>query len=211
MHIRPPKGSQYGASYRNNAPLAWSIMAMAIVGIISLGSVRGWRAYVFKAECLQYLHRSANASSLETAQAELGKALAFLEAKNLTSGVVSIFLKQPRNDVGFWYENLKQQFEQISAMGASTSQLEITNFLMKHREVITDQTQQGTVITHPKGISIYPKNQLFFWMFTLVIGCALGGIVRIVQVEQQGTIVEVLVIIAIVGILAAVAIPMILQ
>ena len=71
-------------------------------------------AYVeFNVNCEQYIKRAADASTVETAVSELEKAISYAEENNLTDGVVSIFLHQPRNDIGFWYNNITEAYEEL--------------------------------------------------------------------------------------------------
>ena len=52
------------------------------------------------------------------------------------------------------------------------STLENTNVLMKLRESLTDNSEQGTKLTIPAGIYLYPNNALFLvanWISGIVI------------------------------------------
>ena len=112
----------------------------------------------FEMNCTQYLKRAADANTVETAKEELGKAIAYAEEKNLTDGVVSIIFHQPKNDVGFWYKNMKEAYTELENLPDDASSLERTNVLMKLRESLTDETESGISVTVPDGISIYPYN-----------------------------------------------------
>lgn len=123
----------------------------------------------FNNNCEQYLKRAADANTVETAKEELAKAISYAERNNLTQGIVSIFLKQPKNDIGFWYKNLTESYEELNNISEEASQLEKTNVLMKLRETLTDYNDNGVSVTLPNGIEIYPNNVLYFW-WSLISG-----------------------------------------
>ena len=141
--------------------LTLSIICTLIFG--SWATVRIIKSIQFNFDCSAYLKRAANANTIELAKEELGKAIKYVEDNNLTEGVVSIFLKNPSNDVGFWYQNMKSAYEELDNLSDDTSSLEKTNVLMKLRESLTDSSDSGstTVIT-PSGITVYPDNTLYF-------------------------------------------------
>jgi hypothetical protein len=125
-----------------------------------------WRivcSYGFSIECSGYLKRAADANTVELARLQLDIAIKYIEENNLTNGYCSIFLKQPKNDIRFWYNNLKASAEELASISQTASQLEKTNVLMKLRETLLDHGE-STTITMPDGISIYPNNKMFFWL-----------------------------------------------
>lgn len=127
------------------------------------GSIRIVKSVSFSTNCTQYLKRAADANSVEMAKEELEKAIFYAESKNLTHGRVSIFLNQPVNDIGYWYENMKVSYEELENLPDDSSPLEKTNVLMKLRETLTDSSDGSLVVTMPMGISIYPYNVSYFW------------------------------------------------
>lgn len=134
--------------------------------MVPLAILLTWRivcSVSFGIDCSGYLKRAADANTIEIAQAQLNIAIKYLEEHNLTTGYCSIFLKQPKNDVGFWYNNLKASSKELASIPPTATQLEKTNVLMKLRETLLDQGE-CTSVTSPNGISIYPKNKLFFWL-----------------------------------------------
>jgi len=134
----------------------------------------------FYLNCETYLKRAATANTIEMAKPELSKAIEYIEENELTTGIVSIFLKNPLNDIGFWYTNLKASYEELEKIPDDATALEKTNVLMKLRESLTDQSgDSGTVVVIPSGISIYPNNVLYFWWGTLSITgmCVFGTII----------------------------------
>ncbi|MCL2812467.1 MAG: hypothetical protein FWD25_11360 [Clostridia bacterium] len=128
----------------------------------------------FSLNCSAYLKRAAEANTVEMAKVELANALEYAEQNNLTEGVVSVFLRNPTNDIGFWYNNLKAAHTELDNLPEDASALERTNVLMKLRESLTDRSSSdGTKVVHPEGISIYPHNVLYFW-WGLISMIALG-------------------------------------
>ncbi len=142
------------------------ILILAIIFSISLcgwAALRIVNAVSFDINCEQYLKRAADANSVEMAKKELEQAILYAESNGLTEGRVSIFLNQPKNDIGFWYENMKTSYEELEKLPEDASALEKTNVLMKLRESLTDANSKSVKVTLPEGISIYPNNVLYFW------------------------------------------------
>ncbi len=152
-------------------------LALAIVATVLFcmwGGVRIVKWISFNTNCKQYLKRAADANSVEMAKEELKHAISYAEKNNLTEGVVSIILHQPKNDIGYWYNNLKASYEELENLPSDASSLEKTNVLMKLRETLTDDSgENGTKVTVPNGITIYPNNVLYcLWgVFSFVLGC----------------------------------------
>ena len=124
---------------------------MATLMFCAWSTVRIVKAVQFNMNCTQYIKRAADANTVELAKEELAKAISYAERNNLTEGVVSIFLQQPKNDIGYWYKNLT--------------------------ESLTDEKQSGVYVTMPYGISIYPENVFYFWWGLLSSICCLGSLI----------------------------------
>ncbi len=139
---------------------------LAIISTIVFGTwltVRWIKETQFDMNCTQYIKRAADANTVETAKEELSKAIAYAEENNLTEGVVSIFLNQPKNDIGYWYKNMTESYSELENLSEDATSLEKTNVLMKLRETLTDQKDSGVSVTIPDGIEIHPSNVLYFW------------------------------------------------
>lgn len=157
---------------------------LAIIATIVFGAwatVRIVKYVQFDLNCTQYIKRAADANTVELAKEELEKAISYAEENNLTEGTVSIFLHQPKNDVGYWYSNLTESYTELEKLPEDASSLEKTNVLMKLRETLTDENESGVVVTIPDGISIYPNNILYFWwgILSLIFGLIFWVMVRI--------------------------------
>ena len=127
-------------------------------------TVRIVKAVSFNLSCEAYIKRASDANTVEMAKTELGKAIEYAEQNNLTEGIVSIFLRNPKNDIGFWYGNMRAAYEELDNLPENSTPLEKTNVLMKLRESLTDSSSDsGSSVTIPTGITVYPNNVLYFW------------------------------------------------
>lgn len=161
---------------------AKKFMVIAIIMSVVFGAwatVRIVKAVKFNINCEQYLKRAADANTVETAKEELAKAISYAETNNLTEGVVSIFLHQPENDIGYWYKNMTEAYSELENLSDDATSLEKTNVLMKLRETLTDETESGISVTIPEGISIYPSNVLYFWWGIISGVLCLGMWIRV--------------------------------
>lgn len=136
---------------------------ISLLVFLAWGTTRTVKCVQFELNCTQYLKRAADANTVELAKEELSKAISYAEQNNLTEGVVSIFLHQPKNDIGFWYKNMVEAYNELEKLPEDADSLEKTNTLMKLRETLTDQKDYGVSVTVPDGITIYPNNVIYFW------------------------------------------------
>jgi len=155
----------------SNKICSYIVAIVATILFCAWGITRLVCYWQFNINCTQYLKRAADASTIETAKEELGKAISYVEEKGLTEGVVSIFMKQPRNDLGYWYKNMTEAYSELDELPETVTSLEQSNVLMKLRETLTDEKDDGISVTVPDGISIYPHNVSFFWW------CLLSGLI----------------------------------
>ncbi len=131
----------------------------------------------FVQNCEGYLKQSADASTIEIAIERLDEALLYIEDNHLTSGYTSIIYKTQDEDLGFWYKNLIAARQVLEDGKNCETQLEETNILMRYRETIADNGENGFEVTIPMGISRYPNNKgfciglIFSFLF---ITCAIG-------------------------------------
>lgn len=150
---------------------------ISLLVFLAWGTTRIVKSVQFELNCTQYLKRAADANTVELAKEELSKAISYAEQNNLTEGVVSIFLHQPKNDIGFWYKNMVEAYNELEKLPEDADSLEKTNTLMKLRETLTDQKDDGVSVTAPDGITIYPNNVVYFWwgllsfLFTIASFC----------------------------------------
>lgn len=138
-----------------------TVVFVIVFGICIINSVNMNR------NCIGHLKRAADANTIELAEKELGIAVKYLEDNNLTSGYTSAIYETPDEDIEFWYNNLKASLNELHSVSPDASGLEKTNILMKLRETLLDNGDQGTYVTHPGGLSRYPHNLilgLLFWV-----------------------------------------------
>ncbi len=139
------------------------LLLVSAVLLFTVWTVLRLISYVeFNVNCEQYIKRAADASTVETAIGELEKAISYAEKNDLTDGVVSVFLHQPKNDIGFWYNNITEACEELKNLPEDVTSLEKTNVLMKIRETLIDESREEVLVTCPDGISIYPHNLIYF-------------------------------------------------
>ncbi|MFZ6035940.1 MAG: hypothetical protein ACOYUK_02265 [Patescibacteria group bacterium] len=163
--------------------------AIGIIALIALGIIALVAEYTFDSECGNYLKLAGDAPTVEKADEFLGYAIGYIERERLTTGNSGvIFRSYPTNDLAIWYGQIKgakQTTESIidrtKSDSASVSQLERDNALMKIREVVLDQDEKGTSVTHPDWIIFYPSQVLYwfvFWIALIAVGiCVIAFIV----------------------------------
>lgn len=140
------------------------LLVLAIVASVLWcwwAGVRIYKGVQFEHQCEAYLKRAADANTVEIAKDNLAKAIEYAEKNNLTTGIVSVFMRNPENDIGFWYDNMKACYEELDNLPEDATSLEKTNMLMKLRESLVD-TGESTSVTVPEGISVYPNNVIYF-------------------------------------------------
>lgn len=140
---------------------------------VALGVGRVWKSVQFDRHCEGRLKRAADANTIPIARKELDDAIRYLEETRRTEGYTSIIYQTPDEDVGFWYGNLKASSDELRRAEARKDmpQLESSNLLMKLRETLLDHGKEGTTVTVPMGISIYPANRPW-----VVMWCATGSL-----------------------------------
>jgi hypothetical protein len=155
----------------------------AFIGIILLlpllifGTVRVVNGILFDKDCEGYLKRAADANSVDQAKEQLKVALNYMEGHGLTKGFTSVLYNTPDEDLGFWYKNIKSAKIELDKVTDETTSLEKSNVLMKLRETLLDEGEEGSSVTVPTGISIYPNNIVYFWLGLLSFVIFCGGCV----------------------------------
>lgn len=130
----------------------------------------------FNSQCISYFRMASDANSVELAEKYINIGIEYLEKNNLTNGTTHIFIYNPTNDLGLWYENLKSAQRQLHELNSKEdlTELEESNALMKLRETLLDN--EGSV-THPAMITFYPNHILWFWILCLIWSLWVGAIV----------------------------------
>lgn len=159
------------------AALLFIIASVMIGGVIV-------KKITINQNCTGYLKRAADANSVETAKAELDKAISYLEANKLTTGYTSVFWRTPDEDIEFFYKNLVACKTELDKVTETTSSLEKTNILMKLRETLLDNGEKGDTLTCPDGLSRYPYNAMWGFILSLgiiiiIIGLVIWGLIEL--------------------------------
>lgn len=136
-----------------------------IIGIV-IGGFHFYQSIKFSQNCKGYLKQAADANTVELALERLNKAIEYAEKENLTDGYTSVIYRTENDNVGFWYRNLLACRTELEE-GRDGTQLEKTNLLLKIRESLTDEGEEGTQVIIPVGIARYPMN--LFWGIMLLI------------------------------------------
>lgn len=157
------KSANYGV-----AGLFLFIISLIVPAIVFVKSIQ------FNQQCAGYLKQAADANTVELALGRINLALDYIEAHNLTNGYTSVIYRTEDENIGYWYENIKACQKELEA-NMDASSLEKSNVLMKVRESLTDEGEDGTVLTIPDGISRYPNNLmwgvlLLLSLFLFIIG-----------------------------------------
>ncbi len=133
-----------------------------------------------------YLKRAADANTVSRAKQELDTALESIERLGWTSGSTHVLYYTPANDVGFWYENLKESSQELAGISDSSPPLERSNMLMKLRETILDEGGESVSVTAPDGISVFPNNKAFFIGDWLSFFWIVGVVVYVLRTRDIG-------------------------
>ncbi|MEL6133484.1 MAG: hypothetical protein AAFR59_08995 [Bacteroidota bacterium] len=163
-----------------------SLGFILILGSLMVFGVRIYDGITLKQNVTGHLKNAADANTVELAEQQLSMALDYLESNGLTEGYTSIWVQTPKDDIGFWYRNLKASQEELQSL-KSSSALEKTNVLMKLRETLVD-VGENTRVTYPEGLIRYPQNGLWAIITTtaLLAFCTGIGLVLPKSAFQSG-------------------------
>jgi hypothetical protein len=153
--------------------MSMTLGAILLVLVI-IFSVVWW--YDLKVGCTDYLKLAGDAPTITKADEFLGKALEYMDRKNLKQGNSAVLFQTPSSDIGIWYEQIrgaKRTLQRILLKDNqdSISQLERDNALMKVREVVLDSGSDGTEVTTPSKLAWYPQQQIIALWWLVAIAC----------------------------------------
>jgi hypothetical protein len=165
--------------------LGWVLFIGGVVGMIVLGIACGLSVYQFNRGCADYLKLAGDSSTVEATNGFLGQALTYMETTGKTSGNSSLIFKKPLSDVGIWYKQTKDAkgvLEGIIAKGDEATGTEKSNALLKVRETVLDMGSNGTSVTYPPHIALYPGGSyalavILWWVLGLA---TVGGFIIVV-------------------------------
>ena len=119
-----------------------------------------------------YLKLAADAPNAEKAEQFIDRALAGIEARGISSGSSALIFHNPDADVGVWLGQLRSAKSVLTDLrGRGAGGLEETNALMKFRETLLDDEENGTIVTCPPHMSVFPNQALWAWL----LGVSLVG------------------------------------
>ncbi len=139
--------------------MRWIVAILGLLGLLHFTTYRIVKAIQFDRQAEGYLKRAADANTIDLAQTQLEIAVGNLRGKGDTTGYTSILWRTPDEDVGYWWSNLTAALQELEDIPEEATPLERSNLLMKLRETLLDDTGEGTKVTVPPGISIYPYNK----------------------------------------------------
>ncbi len=144
-------------------------------------AIYGYTAFSYHVTFQQHvagrLKRAADSNTVDLAKGELEAVLGHLESHGMTTGSSAVFYQTPKEDVGFWYTNLKAAQKCLSDLPPPTSAGEKDMVLMKLRQTLLDHADGHEVVTLPTFIEWYPNItfMVLFEMFSILAGI-IGGI-----------------------------------
>lgn len=148
--------------------LGWT----TVVAIVVIPILMGVRMKQFEVACSRYIERATRTNDVEKAISNLDIAIDYIEQNGYTEGNTSIFIKDPDNDMAYWYENLIITRSELENVRESTPE-EQSNVLMKARETLTYNDDNGSARI-PDMIAFYPYIKLLLIVcFVIVLFCCL--------------------------------------
>lgn len=155
-----------------------AILILSILSLVLWTGVTVQKSVQFGIGCSGRMKRAANANSIEIAKAEMQAVVKYLEDNKITSGYTTAFLwRTPAQDVGFFYQNMKESLKELEQVNPDATPLERSNVLMKLRETLLDDGRGAPTATCPSGIALFPYNKEYtLWglmsLFATVFGIA---------------------------------------
>lgn len=178
------------ANTPKNTAIKWIIAACAIVSCLTL-IYHGIAELQFGRDFKGYLKRAADANSLEMAEKELSKAIAYLNYHDLNTEAgrnrgwhndhTSVVYTSPDEQLSFFYENLTTSRNEVRTVLASSTATptDRSNTLIKLRETLIDHETGGDVVTYPAGLAVYPRNGLLILL--MIVPLLLSGVLLFVM------------------------------
>lgn len=162
-----------------------TIFCASLVLLLAWAVIRINVATRFDEEVTGYLDNYVEAGTVEAAKENMELAINALEERGLTEGQVSIFYKNPNNNIGLWYNNLIESRRKLDE-SIELSSVQQAIILEKQRDGLKGgASSESSSIKRPDGIEIYPYNKLFFWWSIVALAFAfVSGIACLVVKEN---------------------------
>ncbi len=160
----------------------WTLFIISIVSLAMWAIARINAVETFDDQIGGYLSNYAKSGTVEVAEQNLNAAIESAKVQGLTRGQISIFCKNPQNNIGLWYNNLLKSRDALKK--ASKEPLISQSIILeKQRNGTTDGNNFFLGI--PSGISIYPYNKQFFWWSLLSFIGIVAFAIALVYVYQK--------------------------
>lgn len=165
---------------------------------------------LFSINVTDNLKLAADASNLERASEKVGLAIEYLDEHEINYGHSNVFFERGSNDVGYWYENIVgAKLEADEAIAAEMSSGDRDLALLQVRKVLVDGDER---VTLPTMVALFPHQRIVVFGLLLSLLLPAGFIlVNKRKILKSTTMVEVMIVISIIGILAAIALPQLLR
>ncbi len=133
------------------------------------------RSIKLEQNCTGHIGLACHSYNINFAKLELGTTIKWLERNNLTNGYTSAYWQTPDEDISFWYKNLKGAYNMLDSTSRCNPTITETNItLLRLRQTLS--TSDGTNIICPSGLSTYPDNKLWVWLYWISALCIIGGL-----------------------------------
>lgn len=144
--------------------LVKTVLVIFSLIFLSISAVLVVKSIKFDQNCGGYLKRAADANTVDLAKSQLKVALDYMEENELTSGYTSIVYRTPDEDISFWYNNIKNSYNELNTVSDTASNLLKSNVLMKLRETLLDKGSDSEllivsiVVIVITGFYVYAEN-----------------------------------------------------
>lgn len=134
----------------------------------------------FDQNCSGHILNACNATTVELALSELRTALDYLEEKELTTGYTSILYKTEKDNVGFFYNNVKSCYEYVETLKEQNIEpfnqtLQLQSIKDKLVEELGEKNGRAEFIREPQGITRYPHNLAYcIWLNSSILLLIIG-------------------------------------
>jgi len=165
---------------KNDAGLGVLIMLafFIITPFVVLGVTRYFKGITLEQNLTGKLKQAADANGIPLAQKKLTECIAWMEKNDLTEGSTHVWIKTPECDIEFFYQNLvtaKKDLDNFPLEPAENAtpdertkhDLAESNQLIKLRETLLDSGEQGTHVTCPPNLAVYPSQMFWWWVWPL--------------------------------------------
>lgn len=99
----------------------WIIIHIGILALAFLiFIITAVKKYSFETKCFSHLQKAVTTNDVKIASNELNAAINYLECNKLTKGNTGIFKKEEANDIGAWYNRLKEMQEKLEEISKNT-------------------------------------------------------------------------------------------